>query len=71
VFSSDIATSEGELLRVEGEDDVPLNLEELERRAIATALAHTEQDRLKAAKILGISRSTLYAKLKKYRIGVG
>ncbi len=39
-------------------------LEELERRAITQALAHTGGDRTAAAKALGIGRTTLYRRLK-------
>jgi DNA-binding NtrC family response regulator len=47
-----------------------LPMEELERRAIAEALANTHGDRGRAAVMLGIGRTTLYRKLKRYRIGV-
>jgi DNA-binding NtrC family response regulator len=43
-------------------------MEELERRAIAEALATTHGDRARAALLLGIGRTTLYRKLKRYRI---
>jgi DNA-binding NtrC family response regulator len=43
-------------------------LEQSERRAIADALQFTGGDRGKAAGLLGISRTTLYRKLKEYRI---
>ena len=39
-------------------------LREAERRLIGLALAHTGNDRTAAAGLLGISRSTLYEKLK-------
>jgi len=45
-----------------------LPMEELERRAIAEALATTHGDRARAALLLGIGRTTLYRKLKRYRI---
>ena len=45
-----------------------LPIEELERRAIAEALAETRGDRARAALMLGIGRTTLYRKLKRYRI---
>jgi DNA-binding NtrC family response regulator len=44
-----------------------LSLTELERRAIVDALEHTQGDRAKAARLLGISRTTLYRKLKQYQ----
>ncbi len=46
-----------------------LPIEELERRAIAEALATTHGDRARAALLLGIGRTTLYRKLKRYRLG--
>jgi DNA-binding NtrC family response regulator len=41
-------------------------LEDLERRAILTALRATGGDRLQAAKLLGIGKTTIYRKLKDY-----
>jgi DNA-binding NtrC family response regulator len=41
-------------------------LEELERRAILKALRTTGGDRLRAAKMLGIGKTTIYRKLKEY-----
>ena len=43
-------------------------LVELERRAIKHALEHTRGDRTTAAQLLGIGRTTLYRKLKEYRM---
>jgi DNA-binding NtrC family response regulator len=43
-------------------------LQELERLAIAQALRYTNGDRTVAAQLLGIGRTTLYRKLKDYRI---
>jgi DNA-binding NtrC family response regulator len=43
-------------------------LEEVERRAILKALRATGGDRLRAAKLLGIGKTTIYRKLKEYRI---
>jgi len=45
-----------------------VTLQELERRAIENALRHTKGDRTTAAQLLGIGRTTLYRKLKEYRI---
>jgi len=42
-------------------------LEELERRAIMNALRETGGDKLAAARLLGIGKTTLYRKLKRYR----
>ena len=62
-----------------GEIDIPdkgrqpgeysLNDERMERATILKALEATGNDRKAAARLLGISRSTLYLKLKKYRLG--
>jgi DNA-binding NtrC family response regulator len=43
-----------------------LRLEELERRAIYRALQESDGDKLKAARLLGIGKTTLYRKLKQY-----
>jgi DNA-binding NtrC family response regulator len=47
------------------ETPVP-SLEALERRAILRALEETGGDRLRAAKLLGIGKTTIYRKLKEY-----
>lgn len=49
-------------------DGYALNDERTERATILKALEATGNDRKSAAKLLGISRSTLYLKLKKYRL---
>lgn len=49
-------------------DTVSLNLDDRERRAILQALAQTHGNKLKAAKMLGIHRPTLYNKMKRYGI---
>jgi transcriptional regulator with PAS, ATPase and Fis domain len=43
-------------------------LMELERRAIVNALEYTKGDRAVAANLLGIGRTTLYRKLKEYKL---
>jgi len=43
-------------------------LMEMERRAILRALEYTKGDRVIAAHLLGIGRTTLYRKLKEYRL---
>ena len=43
-------------------------LEELERRAILRTLRETAGDKLQAARILGIGKTTLYRKLKQYNL---
>jgi DNA-binding NtrC family response regulator len=45
-----------------------VSLPESERRAISTALAATHGERQEAARLLGIGRTTLYRKMKEYRI---
>ncbi len=50
--------------------DGSLNLDDRERQAILQALAQTHGNKLKAAKILGIHRPTLYNKMKRYGIAV-
>lgn len=53
--------------RVDGDlGGVPLN--ELEKQAIVDTLARTENNREKAAKILGIGERTLYRKIKEYNL---
>ncbi|MGH9358193.1 MAG: sigma-54-dependent transcriptional regulator [Terriglobia bacterium] len=51
-----------------GPDD-PHTLEDLERRAILNALETAGGDRLQAAKLLGIGKTTIYRKLKEYGMG--
>jgi two-component system response regulator HydG len=46
--------------------DELLPLEQLERRAILRALQETGNDKLAAARLLGIGKTTLYRKLKQY-----
>jgi two-component system response regulator HydG len=48
--------------------DELLPLEELERRAILRMLRETNDDKLRAARMLGIGKTTLYRKLKQYRL---
>ncbi|MBK9088681.1 MAG: hypothetical protein IPL90_06400 [Holophagales bacterium] len=43
-------------------------VEQTERRALGFALARTNNNRLQAAKLLGISRALLYKKLHAYGI---
>jgi two-component system, NtrC family, response regulator AtoC len=49
--------------------DVELPLDEVERRHIARVLAHVGGNRSRAARVLGISRATLYEKLGRYDLG--
>ena len=48
------------------ENDELVPLEALERRAILRALRETAGDKLAAARLLGIGKTTLYRKLKQY-----
>jgi DNA-binding NtrC family response regulator len=50
------------------ERDEILPLEELERRAILRTLRETSGDKLTAARMLGIGKTTLYRKLKQYHM---
>ena len=45
------------------------SIEAIEREHIAEALARAGGNRTQAAKTLSLSRQTLHAKLKKYRLG--
>ena len=59
-----------------GTDAMPANdelvsLEELERRAILRALRESGGDKLLAARLLGIGKTTLYRKLKQYESQLG
>lgn len=48
-----------------------LKLRDLERKAILDALQFTNGDRAKAAKLLGIGKTTIYRKIKEYARDVG
>ncbi|MGH9469537.1 MAG: sigma-54-dependent transcriptional regulator [Terriglobia bacterium] len=52
--------------RKTGSADEPHSLEDLERRAILNALQIAGGDRVRAAKLLGIGKTTIYRKLKEY-----
>ncbi|HSB14153.1 MAG TPA: sigma-54 dependent transcriptional regulator [Bryobacteraceae bacterium] len=45
-----------------------LSLSEVEKRTIREALDYTKGDRVMAARLLGIGRTTLYRKIKEYRL---
>jgi two-component system response regulator HydG len=47
-------------------NDELLPLDELERRAIMRAMRESAGDKLAAARLLGIGKTTLYRKLKQY-----
>ncbi len=48
------------------EPALPMTLEQVERRHIALVLAYTGGNRRRAAQVLGISRSTLLHKVRRY-----
>ncbi len=50
-------------------DGTPATLEEVERRHVAAVLEATGGNKTRTAKLLGIDRATLYAKLKRHGIG--
>jgi len=47
------------------------DLEEIERDTIQRVFEQVQGDKARARKMLGISRATLYRKLKRYNIGMG
>ena len=47
------------------------DLEDIERATIARVFSQVHGDKARAGKMLGISRATLYRKLKRYNIGTG
>ena len=51
-----------------GEDDCEISLDAYERLCLLRALEETGGDRLAAAKLLGVGKSTLYRKLKRHEI---
>ena len=53
-----------------GEDDIP-SIKDMEARLIRTALDRLEGNQTEAAKKLGVSRSTLWRKMKEYGIPAG
>jgi DNA-binding NtrC family response regulator len=57
-------------LRLTSEEEDSLNLEKVEARTIRQALEKTNGNNTQAAKLLGISRDTVIAKIKKYQIEI-
>ena len=60
------AASEGRSFNLQIE--FPATIDEIEKRAIETALEYTRGDKSRASRILNIGRKTLYRKLDEYRI---
>jgi DNA-binding NtrC family response regulator len=58
----------GERSRLDIRDETELPLQEIERRHIARVLAHVNGNRSRAARVLGISRATLYEKIDRYEL---
>lgn len=57
------------VIRAPGEEvAAPSPLEQAERRHIAATLRHTRGNKRQAAHLLGIARSTLLAKVRKYEL---
>lgn len=48
--------------------EIDYTLETAERRAIVRALRISEGNKLRAAEMLGVSRSTLYRKLERHKL---
>jgi DNA-binding NtrC family response regulator len=55
-------------LRVEGSQRQLTPIEQLEFEAIAKALQHSNGNKVQAAKMIGLSRSTIYRKMRAYGI---
>ena len=55
-------------LTVGREETAPLSEEEKEKQLLLKTLEEAEGNRARAARMLGISRTSLYEKLRKYRI---
>lgn len=67
--STNLAIDNKEILE-ENIKEKSFNLEEIEKRAIINAIECSKHNMTKTAKALGISRNTLYLKIKKYNIDV-
>jgi DNA-binding NtrC family response regulator len=65
--ATSLATPELPYRRVDSEPTI-MPLCEIEKRAILEALQYTKGDHTMAAQLLGIGRTTLYRKLKEYRL---
>jgi len=65
------ARTEGEVLNGEAGFTGQTTLDDIERQAILATLRVTAGDRTACARILGIDKSTLYRKLKRYNVAIG
>lgn len=69
LISAEDIWRDGHVNKTKGRDEGPLNtLAEMEREHILRALRSCDGNRTRSAKILGISRSTLYLKLAEYGV---
>lgn len=67
----DIETVHNQVLEIieKSSEDIPVaSMREVEKQAIIAALANTQGNREKAARILGIGERTLYRKIKKFNL---
>ncbi|PCI47961.1 MAG: PEP-CTERM-box response regulator transcription factor [Moraxellaceae bacterium] len=72
---SNLITSDDLAIRIDSEEDaIPLNLREVrdaaEKKAISRALNNSGNNMAKAARLLGITRPTLYTMVSKYKLNV-
>lgn len=67
--AEEIRASEGDSFSGLAKPPVSADLEELERATIQRVFEQVNGDKARARKMLGISRATLYRKLKRYNIG--
>jgi DNA-binding NtrC family response regulator len=65
-----IARSEVQAEALDAPDFSGTDLEDIERATIERVFSQVKGDKARAGKMLGISRATLYRKLKRYNIGV-
>jgi DNA-binding protein Fis len=67
------ATNEADarLSQVDQLDEVSLTLEEVEKRHLTRVLKETKGNKVKAAKILGIDRRTLYRMAERFGLDIG
>jgi DNA-binding NtrC family response regulator len=65
-----IARSEVQVEAPDAPEFSGTDLEDIERATIERVFSQVKGDKARAGKMLGISRATLYRKLKRYNIGV-